>query len=132
MEEVADQLAQPVLERLASTTWIGQDEIDPPVAGRSVESASRRGAYYVMLNILAERGIIAYRKDYAPIRPGLALLQISGEGAQRHLIGLPSLSPGFGESCNELDHLCYSRGADAEGALDDARFTSDVMRDAEG
>jgi hypothetical protein len=59
-----------------------------------------------------------------------ALLQISGGGAQRHLIGLPSLLPGFGR--NKLDRLGQSRGADAEGALDDARFPSDVMRDVKG
>jgi hypothetical protein len=60
-----DELAQPFLEKLASTTWLGQDDVDPPVPGRTVESASHQGAYYVMLNILAERGIIAFRKGYA-------------------------------------------------------------------
>jgi hypothetical protein len=41
--------------------------------------------------------------------------------AQRHLIGLPSLLPGFGEACNKRDRLGQSRGADAEGALDAMR-----------
>ena len=60
-----DELAQPFLERLANTTWLGQDDVDPPVPRRTVESASYQGAYYVMLNILSERGIIAFRKGYA-------------------------------------------------------------------
>ena len=70
MGRVTDDLAQPFLERLADTTWLGQDDVDPPVAGRSVESASQQGAYYVMLNMLAEFGLISYRKGYAPTRPG--------------------------------------------------------------
>ncbi len=70
MGRVSDELAQPFLERLAGTTWLGQDDVDPPVAGRSVESASQQGAYYVMLNMLAESGVISYRKGYAPTRPG--------------------------------------------------------------
>jgi hypothetical protein len=67
-----DELAQPFLERLASTTWLGQDDVDPPIPGRTVESASYQGAYYVMLNILSERGLIALRKGYtAHPQPGM-------------------------------------------------------------
>ena len=75
MGRLADNLAQPFLERLAGTTWLGQNEVDPPVAGRSVESASQQGAYYVMLNMLAESGLISYRKGYASTRPGFPATQ---------------------------------------------------------
>jgi hypothetical protein len=67
---VADDLSQPILKRLAETVWIGQDEIDPPTAGRSVESARDRGDLYLVLNILAETKLISYRKGYAASRPG--------------------------------------------------------------
>jgi hypothetical protein len=75
MGRLADNLAQPFLERLAGTTWLGQNEVDPPVAGRTVESASQQGAYYVMLNMLAESGLISYRKGYASTRPGFPATQ---------------------------------------------------------
>ena len=47
----AHEMAQPFLERLTQTAWVGQNEVDPPVAGRSVESATQQGAFYIMLNV---------------------------------------------------------------------------------
>jgi hypothetical protein len=79
MGRSCDELAQPFLERLAGTTCLGQDNVDPPVPGRTVESASYRGAYYVMLNILSERGIIAFRKAM--------LLTVSLACPPRHTFG---------------------------------------------
>ena len=75
MGQFADDMAQPLLDRLAGTAWLGQDDVDPPVAGRSVDSASQQGAYYVVLNMLAESGLIAYRKGYTPTRPGFPATQ---------------------------------------------------------
>ena len=70
MGRLADNLAQPFLERLAGTTWLGQNEVDPPVAGRSVESASQQGAYYVMLNMLAEsKGLFRIERGMLPLVP---------------------------------------------------------------
>jgi hypothetical protein len=70
MGRLSDEMAQPFLERLAAKTWVGQDDVDPPVAGRSIDSSNQQGALYVVLNILSESGLIAYRKGYAPTRPG--------------------------------------------------------------
>jgi hypothetical protein len=44
MGRYANELSEPLLERLALTPWLGQQEIDPPVAGRSVGSKAQQGA----------------------------------------------------------------------------------------
>jgi hypothetical protein len=66
----ADDLAQPIFEKMGHMQWVGQDDIDPPVPGRTAESARDQGALYVVLNMLAESRLISYRSGYAQVRPG--------------------------------------------------------------
>jgi len=62
-----DDTAQLIFGKLIPGAWVGQDELDPPGIPATPEQARDRDDFYLVLNILAETQLIAYRRAYAQV-----------------------------------------------------------------